>query len=163
MGIQKPSPLGQCHQLKEKCLPSHPKGFPLRGSCLRSRLKRCPRYTSFVYYDRRSYRSVYTSSEPLRREASPLGRGPPSPPRGRLLETAQLKLMTLPLRGSCLRSRLKRCPPMFRSSVAIDEPCTAGTPLPPRCAGHLPLKGKAFGYRSAKLMTLPFRGRWPAP
>ena len=48
-----------------------PKGFPLRGSCLQSRLKRCPRYTSFVYSDRRSYPSGDTSSEPLR--------GPPSP------------------------------------------------------------------------------------
>ena len=53
--------------------------LPLRGSCLRSRLKRCPRYTSFVYSDRRSYPSGDTSSDPLR--------GPPSPPRGRLLET----------------------------------------------------------------------------
>ena len=83
-------PLGQCHQLKEKYLLSRPKGFPLRGSCLRSRLKRCPRYTSFVYSDRRSYPSGDTSSDPLR--------GPPSPPRGRLLETAPLKLMTLPCR-----------------------------------------------------------------
>ena len=36
---------------------------------------------------------------------------------------------------------------MLRSSVAIDEPCPAGTPLPTRFAGHLPLKGKAFGHR----------------
>ena len=72
---------GQCHQLKEKYLLSRPKGFPLRGSCLRSRLKKCPRYTSFVYSDRRSYPSGDTSSDPLRREASPLGRGTPSPPR----------------------------------------------------------------------------------
>ena len=31
---------------------------------------------------------------------------------------------------------------MLRSSVAIDEPCPAGTPLPTRYAGHLPLQGE---------------------
>ncbi len=91
-------PKGNVINLRKKYLPSRPKGFPLGGSCLRSRLKRCPRYTSFVYSDRRSYPSGDTSSDPLR--------GPPSPPRGRLLETAPLKLMTLARRADRASPRL---------------------------------------------------------
>ena len=57
-------PKGQCHQLKGNTCRRPQKASPRRGSCLRSRLKRCPRYTSFVYSDRRSYPGGDTSSDP---------------------------------------------------------------------------------------------------
>ena len=46
---------------------------------------------------------------------------------------------------------------MFRSSVAIDEPRTAGTPLPTRCAGHLPLKGNVINLRKKIPAVTPKR------
>ena len=87
------------------------------------------------------------------------------PPLRRVLRCAVtgrfLKLMTLPLRGSCLRSRLKRCPPMPRSSVVIDELCPAWTPLPTRRKRRptFPSRGRLLETAPLKLMTLPPRGR----
>ncbi len=153
-----PPPLsGNAVNLRKKNLPSRPKGFPLRGSCLRSRLKRCPRYTSFVYSDRRSYPSGDTSSDPLR--------GPPSPPRGRLLETAQLKLMTLPfrqrrqLKESLYQQteRLRTVAAVLKDSLRVAICCHRedGMATDSRRYG-------GFGNHNAKLTVLPFNGRYRA-
>ena len=75
-------PRGQCHQLKEKIPAVTPKRLPLEGKLSAKQTEEVSPYASFLCRNRRTVPSVDTSSDPLR--------GPPSPPRGRLLETAPL-------------------------------------------------------------------------
>ena len=113
-----------------------PKGFPLRGSCLQSRLKRCPRYTSFVYSDRRSYPSGDTSSEPLR--------GPPSP-QGNVIN---------------LRNRPVTAHRNTRRSGGNLPPQKMAWRLIVAATEVLTLVVNAFPITTfAKLTTLPSRGR----
>ena len=66
--------------LKEKIPAVAPKRLPLEGKLSAKQTEEVSPYASFLCRNRRTVPSVDTSSDPLR--------GPPSPPRGRLLDDA---------------------------------------------------------------------------